>query len=245
MKTKQGDTETTRQGNRKAADWAGRRTCFALLVSLSPCLLACSAGCQQQMADQPRYDPLEPSRFFADGLSARHPVSGTVARGQLRDDLLYFTGRVVPKQPADPSAEKGGAEILARLGPSLERADVYTQEFPFPLTLADLRRGQERFGIYCAVCHDPQGTGAGTIIERGYTRPPSLHADRLRQAPAGYFFDVITRGYGAMPPYATQVPPADRWAIVAYVRVLQLSQHAELGQLPEAVRQRFSEGGVP
>jgi mono/diheme cytochrome c family protein len=169
-----------------------------------------TAGCSgkmswQAMAQQPRAEPYEGSRFFADGSSARPLVEGVVARGSQSDDELLNTGR-----------QNG------------ELADL----FPFVIDREALERGRERFDIYCAPCHDRAGTGQGVVVRRGYSPPPSLHAPRLREAPAGYFFEVISNGFGAMPSYAEQVPVADRWAIVAYVRALQLSQNATLDDVP-------------
>ena len=175
-------------------------------------VLGLLAGCRQKMADQPRYEPLVRSTFFEDGRAARPLVEGTVARGELRGDELLYTGK------------EGGKPV-----------DL----FPFPATLAVLTRGQQRYNIFCSPCHDRVGTGQGTIVRRGYRVPPSFHIDRLRQAPAGYFFDVISKGFGVMPDYAQQVQPEDRWAIVAYIRALQLSQHAALADVPEDQRQQL------
>ncbi len=174
--------------------------CFACL-SLS--------ACQQQMADQPRYKPLARSEFFGDERSARPLVEGTVARGHLNADELFYNGTVNGK-PADT--------------------------FPFPITKEVLLRGQERFNIFCAPCHDRAGTGQGMIVRRGFRPPPSYHIDRLREAPVGHFFAVITHGFGVMPDYAAQVPVRDRWAIIAYVRALQLSQNATIADVPEKQR---------
>jgi hypothetical protein len=159
------------------------------------------------MQDQPKYKPLKSSTLFEDGRDSRPLVADTVARGHLDDDALLYTGK---------------------------SATGFATEFPFPVTRDVLARGQERFNIYCAPCHDRTGGGSGMIVQRGYRRPPSFHIDRLRSAPAGYFFDVITHGFGVMPDYASQVPVTDRWAIVSYVRVLQLSQHATLADVPAA-----------
>jgi hypothetical protein len=172
------------------------------------------AGCRQDMHDQPRYEALEPSDFFADGRSARPLVEGTVARGHLRDDELMFAGRI-DGEPA--------------------------QVLPFPVTRAVLERGQERYNIYCTPCHDHVGNGQGMIVQRGLRPPPSFHIERLRQAPVGHFFDVITNGYGAMANYAVEVAVADRWAIVAYIRALQLSQYADVAKLPEVDRRVLQE----
>ena len=157
------------------------------------------------MQDQPKYKPLHESDFFADHRSERPMVDDTVPRGYLRTDVALYTGKV------------DGVDI---------------NYFPFAISRADIERGQERFNIYCSPCHDRVGNGNGMIVERGYRRPPSLHIDRLREAPVGHFFDVITGGFGAMPDYAAQIPVDDRWAIVAYIRALQLSQHATLGDVP-------------
>jgi mono/diheme cytochrome c family protein len=182
---------------------------FVLALALA---LTALAGCQQKMADQPRYEPLDASTFFGDERAARPLVEGTVATGQLRDDEHFYMG-------------KEGGKLV--------------NTFPFPVTASTLARGQERFNIYCSPCHDRIGTGQGMIVRRGYRAPASFHMDRLRQAPAGYFFDVMTNGFGAMPDYAQQVHPEDRWAIVAYIRALQLSQHANLADVPEDQRQQL------
>ena len=180
------------------------------------CLLLLTA-CQQQMADQPRYEPLQKSTFFGDDRSARPLPPGTVARGHLKADERFYTG-------------KSGGELVSVL--------------PVPLTRELLARGQERFDIFCSPCHDRIGSGRGMIVRRGYRQPSSYHTDALRQAPVGHFYDVITNGFGAMPDYAAQVTPADRWAIAAYIRALQLSQNATLADAPPDARQRL-EGKTP
>lgn len=164
------------------------------------------------MADQPRYKPLAKSTFFGDDRSVRPLVPGTVARGQLDADEAFHTGKV-------------GDQPVATL--------------PLPLMRELLERGRERFDIFCAPCHGRVGNGDGMVVRRGFRPPPPYHIDRLRQAPVGHFFDVITHGFGAMPDYAAQVPPRDRWAIVAYIRALQLSQHASLADVPPQERQRL------
>lgn len=163
------------------------------------------AGCRQDMHDQPRYKPLAKSDFYADMRSARQPVEGTVARGQLHEDIYFYTGKI-GNNPGD--------------------------YMPFPVTADVLSRGRERFNVYCAPCHSRMGDGNGMIVQRGYRRPPSYHTERLRKAPLGYFFDVMTNGFGAMPDYASQIPPRDRWDIVAYIRALQLSQGATMADVP-------------
>jgi mono/diheme cytochrome c family protein len=181
-----------------------------LPVSFVPFLLL--LGCDQGMRSQPRQGPLTASGFFADGLSARPPVEGTIARGQLQLDEVLYRGR---------------------------EGQALAATFPFPVTRAVLDRGRERYDVFCAPCHDRAGTGRGMIVERGYRAPPSLHVDRLRDAPPGHFFDVITRGFGAMPAHAAQVTVRDRWAITAYIRALQLSQHATLSEAPPGERRRL------
>jgi mono/diheme cytochrome c family protein len=203
-----------------------------------------SLGCaEQKMADQPRADPYESSPLFPDGRASRPPVRGTVARGQLREDPLLFEGRLAANPRARAAAlfgvAGGGPLALAAVAPlRAGLADV----FPFPVTDAVIDRGRQRFEIFCVVCHGPAGYGDGRIVERGYTRPPSYHIDRLRDAPVGHFFDVMTRGYGAMPSLASEVPVRDRWAIAAYLRVLQVSQNLHQGDLSDDERDRVRRG---
>ena len=181
-------------------------------ITSALCLAALAAGCRQNMHDQARSEPLEPSRFFADGQASRRPPEGTVAQGGLRLDPGYATG-----VGAD-------GQMLRTL--------------PFPVTRQVLKRGQERYDIFCSPCHDRVGTGRGMIVRRGFTRPTSFHDPRLVGSPVGYYYDVMTRGFGNMPSYAPQVSPADRWAIAAYIRALQLSQNARLSDLPEPLRRQ-------
>lgn len=170
------------------------------------------AGCHSDMRDQPRYESLEASEIFSDGQSARPIPAGTVARGQLQEDEAFFTG-------------KSGGNFVLQVPVSMDRAV--------------LSRGQERFNIYCSPCHGRTADGDGMIVRRGFRRPPSLHIDRLRNAPAGHFFEVMTSGFGAMPRYGAHLAPPDRWAIVAYIRALQLSQHAEPDDVPQMERSRL------
>jgi hypothetical protein len=167
------------------------------------------AGCRQDMHDQPRFKPLAESDFYADLRSARLPVDGTVARGQLHEDSYFYSGKL-GNNPGD--------------------------YMPFPVTEEVLARGRERFNIYCAPCHSRLGDGNGMIVQRGFRAPPSYHTERLRKAPLGYFFDVMTNGFGAMPEYAAQIPPRDRWTIVAYIRALQLAEEATMGDVPSGQR---------
>ena len=179
---------------------------------LCACCLAAglfAAGCRQDMHDQPKYKPYAKSDFFADQRSARPLLDGTIARGHLRDDTALYTGKADGK-PVDT--------------------------FPFAVSAAVMARGQERFDIFCSPCHGRTGAGDGMIVQRGYRKPPTFHQDRLRQAAPGYTFDVITNGFGAMPDYAQQIPVRDRWAIVAYIKALQRSQHATLDAVPAEAR---------
>jgi mono/diheme cytochrome c family protein len=196
------------------------------------------------MHDQPRYNPLSNSSFFPDGQASRPLVPGTVARGMLNDDSLFYTGRL------EGQTAQGGSQSAQTSGAATGSAPVsdrpgqgFADLFPFPVTAEVLDRGETQFNIFCSVCHDRVGDGGGMIVRRGYRRPPSFHTPRLRQAPAGYFFDVITNGFGAMPDYAGQIRPADRWAIVAYIRALQLSQNATLGDVPAEDRGKLEQGG--
>lgn len=165
---------------------------------------------------QPKYKPYEPSSFFDDGRSERPVVPGTVARGHLEIDEHLYQGKI------------NGA---------------LAETFPFPITRQDLERGRERYNIYCAPCHDYTGSGHGMIVQRGFSPPPSYHIDRLRQAPVGHLFDVMTNGYGAMHSYASRVAPEDRWRIAAYIRALQLSQKALLADAPPAEQQQLQGRG--
>ena len=158
------------------------------------------AGCRQDMHDQPKFIPQRGTEFYADGRSARPQVENTVARGQLHDDAYFYTGM--------QDGKEGNA-------------------MPFPVTMEVLERGQERFNIYCTPCHSRVGNGAGMIVQRGYRPAGNFHTPRLMAAPLGHFFSVMSNGYGAMPDYAAQVAPQDRWAIVAYIKALQLSQDAK------------------
>ena len=184
--------------SRPAARARGSYSLFLMLLFL--------AGCRQDMHDQPRFKPLARSDFYADLRSARPPVEGAVARGQLHEDTYFYTGKF-GNNPGD--------------------------YMPFPVTMDVLSRGRERFNIYCAPCHSRVGDGNGMIVQRGFRAPPSYHTERLRKAPLGYFFDVMTNGFGAMPEYASQVPARDRWCIVAYIRALQLSQGATMSDVPQ------------
>ena len=177
----------------------------ALIIAII--VLITLPGCElrQAMYDQPRYEALEASPFFEDGLSARAPIDGTVARGELQLVDHYYRGTV-------------NGEIATKM--------------PIAVTRKVLERGKQRYDIFCAPCHDRTGTGNGMIVKRGLKQPPSYHEERLREAPIGYFFDVMTNGFGSMYSYSSRIPVDDRWAIAAYVRALQYSQSASFDELP-------------
>ena len=183
-----------------------------VLVVVLGAVVSLVVGCRQDMHNQPKFKPLRESDFFHDARSARQPVPGTIARGQLRLDEPFFTGK---------------------------SQGTFVAAFPFPVTRELLERGRERYDIYCSVCHDRAGYGRGMVVQRGFRQPPSFHTDRLRQAPVGYLFNIITNGFGQMPDYAAQIAPRDRWAIVAYIRALQLSQQATLADVPAAFREQL------
>lgn len=183
------------------------------LLLAAVCLLA-TGGCgtlRQDMANQPRQNPLSPAPFFPDDRSERPLIDNTVVRGTTAEDVLF-----VPKD---------------------------SNTFPLPLTQELLARGQDRYTIFCSPCHGLQGDGQGMVTMRGMKHPPSYHQDRLRNEPNGYFFDVITYGFGAMNGYSAQLEPRDRWAIVAYVRALQLSRDAHVAELPANLREKLMAGG--
>jgi len=188
-----------------------------LAGSLAVLAMLTAAACRQDMHDQPKYIALRPSDFFTDGRSARPIPAGTVPRGHLNGDTALYTGK----------ASDGS----------------FLNTFPFPVTKQVLVRGQQRYNIYCAPCHDRTGSGLGMIVRRGFRRPPSYHIDRLRQVPNGYLFDVISSGFGAMPDFSAEIQPADRWAIVGYMRALQLAQKANVEDVPAEARAQFGPGG--
>jgi mono/diheme cytochrome c family protein len=185
------------------------------------CLLpfAFLTGCRQDMQDQPKYKAYRASAFFKDGTSSRPLIEGTVARGFLREDKAFYTGK------KDGPAQQPSSDPNA-MGEAKYPNDV--TEFPIPITKEVLTRGKERYTIFCSVCHGPTGNGDGMIVRRGFKQPPSYHTDDLRKAPIGHFFDVETNGWGVMKSYAAQVTPADRWAIIAYIRALQRAQEQGL-----------------
>ena len=199
--------------------WRLGRLHAAARVAIVVTATSALGACRQDMHDAPRYEPLEASGFFTDASSARTPVTNTVSRNPLADsDELLYTGKV---------------------------NGVLANEFPMPITAAVLARGQERFNIFCAPCHGRTGQGDGMVVQRGMRKPPSFMEDRLRNAAAGYFFDVMTHGFGAMQDYAAQIPVEDRWAIVAYERALQFSQHATVDDVPDDKRGDLDRPATP
>ncbi len=191
-----------------------------MIVLLLLLLVSCerTGPSWQQMGKQPKYDPLVPSDFFADGMSARPRIPGTVARGDVIVNDYLNTGKI--------NGQDGDG-------------------FPFAVTAQVMNRGHERFDIYCSPYHGRLADGNGMIPSRGYRRPPSFHTATLRAAKVGHFFDVMTNGFGAMPSYRTMIPPSDRWAIVAYIRALQLSQGATMDDVPADQQQKLSGGQAP
>ena len=193
-----------------------------LLFALLPSTFSRSA-CRYDMQDQPRYKAYKKSDFFSDGKAMREPVEGTVARGQLRENKAFWTGK---KENADPNVQvqtttdATGNTLVSSFPNDIEK-------IPVPVTKELLERGQQRYNIYCIVCHGAVGNGDGMVVRRGYPQPPTYHDDRLRNAPDGHFFDVMTNGWGKMNSYASQIPAADRWAIVAYIRALQIGQNPD------------------
>ena len=190
------------------------RTVGRLKLGLVLCLAPIAFACRQDMHDQPRYEPFEGNSFFQDGRADRPQVVGSVARGQLRNDELFFSG-------------VEGGEPATR--------------FPFPITREVLTRGRERYNIYCTACHDQRGYGEGMAVQMGFRQPSSFHIDRLREAPPGYFFGVMTDGFGAMFDYADRLTPRDRWAIAAYIRALQASQNVPVASLPASIQASLSQ----
>lgn len=186
------DVSTSRRGGRPLQ--LGFIFAMALLV-----------GCRQDMHDQPKYEPFEESDFFSDGRASRLQIAGTVARGQLREDSVFYQG--------------------------LDADGALVQSIPIELDEAILARGRVVFDVYCSPCHDRTGSGNGMIVRRGFKRPESFHSPRLRQSPPGYLFQVMTNGFGEMSSYAAMIDPTERWAVAAYVRALQLSRAVPSGQL--------------
>ncbi len=193
------------------------QTLGTLLTGVIPVisLLFASTGCRQEMYDQPNYRPLKATAFFPNRMTSRPIVPNTVARGHLNEDEAYFAGKI-------------GTNLV--------------ETFPMEITRDVLARGQQRYDIYCSPCHSRTGEGNGMIVQRGFPPPPSYHIERLRAAPVGHFYDVITHGYGIMYSYANRVSVEDRWAIAAYIRALQLSRNVRVDDLAAADRIKLEEG---
>lgn len=293
---------TRRQFKVKKEKYKMKTACRLLLTFfILPLSLFTGFGCRQKMADQPYYRAYEPAptEVFADGRSNRPLEHGVIHRGQHLEVDSLVTGLtreewgraydlqakpkvdlnlptpVVNRQLAigAPRFDPPGFDAKKFDGEPHPGPQIYIDEFPFEITRDGLRRGQERFTIYCAVCHGPLGNGQGKIWERGYLTPTSFHTERvtqeeviqksppplgfsrgydrwgikipLRDAPLGYYFEVITKGFGGMPSYSAQITPEDRWKIIAYVKVLQLSQHADASKMSDEVRKRVEAGGKP
>lgn len=215
--------EKTDAATRRHGDAATPR----LRVSVSPRLrvyvlllgLCLTTGCRRDMQDQPKMKPFRGTAFFGDGLSARQPIPGTVARGYLRADTEFFTGK---KSKTTPAASPTPTQAQPPGQQSSFPDDI--DYFPIPISEDVVKRGRDRYNIFCSACHGLTGNGDGMIVRRGFRRAASFNDDRLRQAPVGHFFDAMTNGWGAMPAYASQIAVQDRWAIVAYIRALQESQ---------------------
>ncbi len=200
----------------------GKSTVFGLLLAAF-CLL--SVGCRYDMQDQPRYKAYKKSDFFSDKRASRDLPEGTVPRGFLREDKAFYTGKTeagqqnaAPAPAATPMIDAAGNTLVTDFSGLVD-------EFPVPVTKELIDRGEQRYKVFCIVCHGPVGSGDGMVVRRGFSQPPTYHDDRLRNAPVGHFYSVITNGQGKMNDYASQIPPADRWAIVAYIRTLQISQN--------------------
>ncbi len=191
------------------------RFVIAAAVLVTPLLAGCEL--RQKMFDQPSKRPYQESEFFEDGMSARPMVEGAVPRGHLEEDDHLYRGRV---------------------------DDEFAESYPFPVNREVIIRGKERYNIYCSVCHDHAGYGNGMVVQRGFQKPESLHTDRLVESPEGYYFEVISRGFGRMPGYSYQLSAEDRWAIIAYIRALQLSQRATLDDVPEDIRENLQAGSL-
>ena len=214
------------------------------------------AGCDRSgrfqdvsMWNDSRIKPYEPNSFLASGSSSQTPPAGTVWHGQVEQDKLYPPGTFAPIRDmyaagVTPEFNDG----VGNTGPTgdyrVRGAGALMDKYPFPITQEVLLRGQERYEIYCAPCHGRTGYGDGMVVRRGFSQPPSYHQERLREAPAGHYFDVITNGFGAMYQYADRIRPEDRWAIVAYIRALQLSQDASINDVPAAEREQLEKGPV-
>jgi mono/diheme cytochrome c family protein len=201
--------------NRPGAGFSVSRLIPALVLAA---VALTATGCaRSDMQDQPKYKPQRPSEFFADGRDGRPELDGTIARGELNEDAAYYNGKDAAAKDIDA--------------------------FPLTVDKALIERGRQRYDIYCSPCHGRLGNGMGMVVQRGFKQPPSYHIERLRNAPVGHFYDVITNGYGAMLNYSQQIQVRDRWAIVAYIRALQYSQNANASDLSTEARAKLPPAG--
>lgn len=208
--------------SKPSGKWSFRMKQAAFIVLVLAAFLA--TGCRYDMQDQPRYKVYKQSDFFADNRASREPVAGTVAKGQLHDDKAFYTGKIAnpnPNAQVQTTTDASGNTLVTSFPNDID-------EFPVPVTKELIDRGQNRFNVYCIVCHGATGNADGMVVRRGFPKPPTYHDDRLRNAPVGHFFDVMTNGWGRMNSYAAQISPADRWAIVAYIRTMQMAQNPEM-----------------
>lgn len=220
---------------------------FAMLMLCA--VFAAGCGVRFDMQDQPRYKYYKHSDFFEDGRASRDKVPGTVARGQLNEDKAFYTGKIDNPNPnvqVATTTDASGNTLVTSFPNAIT-------EFPLPVTKELVDRGENRYNIYCGVCHGALGRGDGMVVRRGFPQPPTYHDDRLRNAPVGHFFDVISNGWGRMSAYGTELTPADRWAIVAYIRALQVSQNPDqalqmnsnnTGQTPSPTATPTADGGA-
>jgi mono/diheme cytochrome c family protein len=216
----------------KSEKTGARAVCRSRFLSCTCVLLLLLTGCRRDMQDQPKMKAFRGTTFFGDGLSARQPIPGTVARGFLRSNTEFFTGKK-SRTTAGPGTQSIQGQGQNQPPPQAQvqqagaGANAYPDDidyFPIPVNEEVVQRGRERYNIFCSACHGFTGNGDGMIVRRGFRRAASFNDDRLRQAPVGHFFDAMTNGWGAMPSYAPQIAVQDRWAIIAYIRALQESQ---------------------
>jgi hypothetical protein len=186
-----------------------KHTGLSVRLLFAASVLLVISGCRQDMHNQPKYVPYRSSEFFQDGLSERQQLVNTVARGELREDAYLYTGKVGTKEG---------------------------DHFPFPITQAVMERGRERYDIYCSPCHSRVGDGNGMIVKRGYRQAANFHDQKYATQTVGHYYDVISHGSGAMPDYAAQIEPPDRWAIAAYIRALQYAQNGTMADVPAGQR---------
>ena len=208
-----------------------RRGLPALVLVSVAFASAALGGCRNDMQDQPRFETYQANPMFADSASARPLIAGTVSRTALHEDSLLYTGHLPAGEQVIPESEQGIDTQGAGKG--------FSNEFPFKVTRKVILRGEQRFNIYCSPCHGRTGMGNGMIVQRGMPVPPNFHSDQIRSLPAGFLFDVITNGFARMFSYAARVKPEDRWAIAAYIRTLQYSQHAPISELSPEDRQKL------